>query len=266
MDAVTPRVFPVIFDRRTGRLVKILGEVVGPETLFTLPPGGTIVWRYGDYRYLRSVIAENRIYFRRSDKFRDGLEGRFTAGNRERPSAMFAQAAGQLPMERIRAIQETNRAHVFLNCWHKNPVENHRMWTEYTTLPESIAIRTNVGNLLGAMPAHIRGADVHYVNETDSIPELHSLAALVHKRRDPYEFEQEFRLIFQLRLNEIGRLADNADDYRWIPVEPRRLLHIIRLHPAATPEFEALVRADLATAGLSVPVEKSAFSKSADPT
>ncbi|MBL9215351.1 MAG: hypothetical protein JNG83_07745 [Opitutaceae bacterium] len=143
MGESRPKVFQAIIDRRTGRPVQILGEVHSPEKLFTRPPGSTVVWRYGDYRFSRSVIAEKRIYFRRADKFKDGLEGRFTAGNRERPSAIFAAAAGQLPMDRIRAIQETHRAHVFLNCWHKNPDENPRMWKEYTSGPDSIAIRTD---------------------------------------------------------------------------------------------------------------------------
>ena len=176
---------------------------------------------------------------------------------------MFAAAAGKLPVDQVRAIQETHRSHVFLNCWHKNPVEIERMWLAYTSCPEAIAVKTDVASLFAAIPGHIKGANVNYVNEGDSIPEFHSLAALVHKRREPYEFENEFRLIYQLPPCEIERPDDKEDEHRWIPVDARRLLHLIRFHPAATPEFMALVRRDLDAARLPVALEESIFAKAA---
>jgi hypothetical protein len=263
MGNPSPKLVQAIIDRRTGLPVQILGEVVNQQELFTLPPMDTVLWRYSDYQYIRSIIAEGRIYFRRADKFKDPLEGRFTEGNRERPSSMFAAAAGKLPMVQVRAIQETHRSHVFLSCWHKNPVENERMWPAYTTCPEAIAVKTDVASLFAATPGHIRGADVNYVNEGDSIPEFHSLAALVHKRREPYEFENEFRLIYQLPLSEIERPDDQEDEHRWIPVDARRLLHLTRFHPSATPEFMAMVRRDLDAAGLPITLGKSVFAKEA---
>lgn len=150
-----PSVFQVITDRRTGRPVQVLGEVVNPDKLFTLPPENTVLWRYSDYRNIRSVITEGRLYFRRADKFKDSLEGRFTDGNRQRPSTMFAAAASKLPIEKILPIQESHRSHVFVNCWHKNPVENERMWREYTTCPNAIAVKTDLASLFHATPNEI---------------------------------------------------------------------------------------------------------------
>ena len=256
------KVYQTIIDRKTGHVVRILGEVVNPEKLFTLPPQDTALWRYQNYEFIRSIFVDGRLYFRRADKFKDRLEGRFTAGNRERPSIMFAAAAGQLPMKQVVSIQESHRSHVYLNCWHKNPMENERMWREYTTCAEAIAVKTELASLFAATPAQIKGANVHYIGEGDSIPELHSLAALVHKRRDPFEFENEFRLIYQLPPEEINRPDDKTDEYRWVPVDARSLLHLIRFHPAATPEFMETVRRDLGTAGLQVPSEPSAVARS----
>ena len=50
MSQQPPTVYQVIIDRRTGRAVQILGEVKDPETLFTLPPDDSMLWRYSDYR------------------------------------------------------------------------------------------------------------------------------------------------------------------------------------------------------------------------
>ncbi len=263
MNNLRQKVYQVVIDRRTGKPVQFLGEVKNPEKLFPLPPEDTVLWRYSDYNRARALITEGSLYFRRADKFSDRLEGRFTKGNLERPSAMFAEVAAKLPTKDIIPIQESHRSHVFVNCWHKNPAENPRMWQEYTTSPESIAIKTDVRSLFKATPDHIKGSDVHYVEEDYPVPEFHSLAALVHKRRDPFEFEQEFRLIHQLRPDEIERPDDEADAGRMVPVDRHRLIHGIRFHPEASLGFKESVRRDLAAAGLSVNAESSAFSSSA---
>jgi hypothetical protein len=257
-----PKVYQVVGDRRTGQPVQILGEVKNPEQLFTLPPEDTVLWRYNDYNWARALITEGSLYFRRADKFKDRLEGRFTKANREGPSTMFAEAAAKLPTKAILPIQESHRSHVYVNCWHKNLEENPRMWREYTTGPESIAIKTDLLSLFRSTPEEINGSNVHYVQEDYPVPEFHSLAALVHKRRDPFEFEQEFRLIYQLRPHEIARPDDEADAGRKVPVDRHRLIHLIRFHPDASADFKETVRQDLAAAGLSVPTESAAFPRS----
>jgi hypothetical protein len=255
------KVLMAIIDRRTGLPVKILGAVENPERLFTLPPEDTVLWRYGDYERFKTVITEQQLYFRRADKFKDSLEGKFTEGNRQRPSKMFAAVTGQLPTTGVLPIQESNRAHVYVNCWHKNPVENSRMWPEYTSCSEAIAVKTNLASLFCATPQQIKAANVHYVDEGYSIPEFHSLSALVHKRREKYEFENELRLIYQLQPSEIGRLDNKEDEGRLVPVDARKLIHLIRFHPSASAEFKELVRRDTLTASLSITLEDSSFAK-----
>lgn len=251
MNAPRNKVVQAIIDRRTGLPVQILGEVKDPEKLFTLPPEETVLWRYSDYRWARPTIVDGTLYFRRADAFKDLLEGMFTAANKQKHSTMFAAAAGKLPMDQVLPIQESHRAHAYVSCWHKNPEENPVMWGKYTTCRESIAIRTDLASLFRATPSEIKGANVHYVKESYSIPELHSLAPLVHKRRD-YEFEQEFRLIYQLRPEQIERPDDEADKGRNVPVDRHRLIHFVRFHPDATPEFKETVQRDLIAAGLTV--------------
>lgn len=254
-----------IVDRRTGEVVKVSRPLPDMAKLFTLPPPNAVLWKYGDYRKFVQLFAERTLYFRRADQLPDLFEGRFTAANQEHRSDMFAAAFADLELgdaAPIFPIQESNRTRTFLHCWHKNEQENPRMWKEYTTTADSIALVTDVASLFKATPEQCKGAEVHYVEENQPLPELHSLAALVHKRRHPYAFENEFRLIYQLPPGESIYL-DRAEDYfRLVPADPGMLVHRVIFHPAAAPEFKARVRADLVAVKLAIPASDSRFADS----
>jgi hypothetical protein len=264
-QAMSDEVRIAIIDRRTREVVKISRPLPGVATLFTLPPPNTVLWKFGDYWKFAQLFAERTLYFRRADKLPDVLEGKFTAANQERRSDMFDAAFADLQLGNaapILRIQESNRTRTFLHCWHKNEDENPRMWKEYTTTADSIALVTDLTSLFKATPEQCKGAEVHYVAEDQPLPELHSLAALVHKRREPYAFENEFRLIYQLPPGESIYL-DRAEDYfRLVPVDPGTLVHRVLFHPEAAPEFKARVRADLAAAKLWIPASDSHFAES----
>jgi hypothetical protein len=251
-----------IFDRRTGLPVKISRPVPDVKKLFTLPPSDTRLWKYGDYRKFAQLFSEQTLYFRRADQLPDLYEGKFTAANQERRSDMFAGAFADLGLgdpAAIHAIQESHRTRTFLHCWHKNARENPRMWKEYTTSADSIVVVTTVAALFAATPAHCKGAEVHYVGEDDPLPELHSLAALVHKRRDPYAFEDEFRLMYMLPPGESVLLDQKEDFFRLIPADTGTLVHEVRFHPAASPEFKNKVRAEIAAGNWKISVRDSEF-------
>jgi len=251
-----------IVDRRTGEVVKVSRPLPDVAKLFNLPPPQTILWQFGDYRKFVQLFVERTLYLRRADQLPDIFEGRFTVANQERRSDMFAGAFADLGLgsaAHILPIQESSRNRTFLHCWHKNEQENVRMWKEYTTTADSIALVTNLTSLFKATPEQCKGAEVHYVNEDQPLPELHSLAALVHKRREPYAFENEFRLLYQLPPSESIYLDCAEDYFRLIPADPGILVHQVIFHPGASPEFKARVRADVANAGLDIPGNDSRF-------
>jgi hypothetical protein len=249
-----------IIDRRTGKPIRISRPLPDVAQLFTLPPPNTVLWRYGDYWKFAQLFLQQKLYFRRADQLPDIYEGLFTAANRERRSDMFAAAFNDLGLgdaAPILRIQEMHRTRTFLSCWHKNERENPRMWKEYTKTNDSIALLTDVASLSAATPDQCKGADVHYIGEDQPLPELHSLAALVHKRRKPYAFENEFRLLYMLRGEERVSPDNKEDFFRLIPADPLAFVHEVRFHPAATPEFKAKVRAEIAAAGFRIPTRES---------
>lgn len=253
-----------IIDRRTGQAVKISRPLPDLKKLFTLPPVKARLWKYGDYRKFAQLFSERTLYFRRADQLPDIYEGRFTAANQERRSDMFADAFVELGLgdpAAIHAIQESHRTRTFLHCWHKNEQENSRMWKEYTTSADSIVILTTVAALFAATPAHCKGAEIHYVREDESLPELHSLAALVYKRRDTYAFEDEFRLLYMLPQGESVVLDQKNDFFRLIPADTGTLVHEVRFHPAASLKFKDTVRADIAAGSWKILARDSDFTE-----
>lgn len=251
-----------IIDLRTGQPVRVSRPLPDVASLFTLPKPGTRLWKYGDFRKFAQLFTDRTLYFRRADQLPDIYEGKFTKGNKTRRSDMFAAAFADLNLGDpavIHSIQESHRERTFLHCWHKNQQENPRMWKEYTTTPDSVVLVTTLEAIFAATPEPCRGAEVHYAEEDQPLPELHSLAALVHKRRDPYAFEDEFRLIYMLPPGEQIFLDQPADFFRLLPVDTAKLVHEIRFHPAASPEFKDRVRAILASGHWDIPVRDSEF-------
>lgn len=251
-----------LIDLRTGRPVKISRPIPGRAELFTLPPSDARLWKYGDYHKFSQLFSEQTLYFRRADQLPDIYEGKFTAANQERRSEMFADVFTDLGLgdpTHIHAVQESHRTRTFLHCWHKNDQENPRMWQEYTKTTDSLVIVTTVAALFAATPEQCKGAEVHYVDEEDPLPELHSLAALVHKRREPYSFENEFRLLHVLPPDESIYLDQKEDFFRLIPADPGALAHEVRFHPEASPEFKQKVGADIAAGKWKIPARDSEF-------
>lgn len=238
----------VIKNRTTDRIVGMSRPLPQASKLFALPPRDALLWRYGDYWKFKHLFVDKSLYFRRADQLPDIYEGRFTEANATKHSDMFADAFKDLRLgdsKTIRSIQETNRTRVFLNCWHINQRENLRMWAAYTVSTEAVVVVSNIDALFLATPRECKGSMVRYVGEDEAVPELHSLSPLVHKRRDLYEFENEFRLIYQLPREHSIFLDRPEDFFRLIPVDLVILAHALRFHPAASDEFKAKVHADI---------------------
>ncbi len=96
--------------------------------------------------------------------------------------------------------------------------------------------------------------DVNYIGNDDPIPDFHSMSVFAYKRKDPFEFEREFRLALMLPAKE-SVWIDKEEDYgRILKVAPKDFIDEVRFHPDATDAFRVLVRADLAAAGFDVSI------------
>jgi hypothetical protein len=88
---------------------------------FDIPDPSVGLFRYLDWFKFEDLIANQRLYFRRSDRLDDNMEGRFSDGNRTFQTQLwqrFQEAYSLRPDcgPEFR-INESIRYRVFINCW-----------------------------------------------------------------------------------------------------------------------------------------------------
>src|SRR5215472_10802402 len=118
------------------------------------------------------MLQNSALYFRRADKLSDTGEGRLSAqGVRGTPPSDVAFRASYNIKDQGHAIDvaahETTRGCMFINCWNIDDAEDRRMWAEYTTCSESVAISTTFERLLSALPAEqLNISRVKYIDDS----------------------------------------------------------------------------------------------------
>jgi hypothetical protein len=197
----------------------------------------------------------------RVNQFKDPLEGKTPKGELEWWSREIAGA----PTPEQKAIIEHNRKKIdawavgwqtgcFIGCWHMNTAESAEMWGLYTTKPESIVVRTTYEMLRACLPAYVEMGVVRYIDYAkDRLPTMNMFEYVMHKD-SPYQIEQEVRIVgfppvvgptkaeFEASLFESEK-SPGVFVYA-PPVDLRRLIHGVILHPKASGAYEARV-ADL---------------------
>ena len=130
----------------------------------------------------------------------------------------------------------------FVNCWHINKDENFAMWKIYACRDASIAIVTDIKMLKDSIKTdkNIKGAIVKYENKnlwsSKSIENIEQFEnykkiqesvkkAALYKRKH-FEYEKEFRLIYQY-----NNLYD--EDKNYITVDINKLIKYIYISPMA---------------------------------
>ena len=130
----------------------------------------------------------------------------------------------------------------FVNCWHINKDENFAMWKIYACSDASIAIVTDIKMLKDSIKTdkNIKGAIVKYENKnlwsSKSIENIEQFEnykkiqesvkkAALYKRKH-FEYEKEFRLIYQY-----NNLYD--EDKNYITVDINKLIKYIYISPMA---------------------------------
>ena len=206
---------------------------------------------------MKGLLLSGEMYFRRADRLPDVKEGRFTKANLAGASLLAESLGLSGTNDKIIEIQESHRCRTFLSCWHRNHEENPLMWSAYTTGPDAVVITCKTSDLRRVIEGRCEAFDVNYIDDDEPIPDFHSLSVFAHKRRDPFEFEREFRLAYMLPQNESVFLDQEEDFGRTLKVNQGDFIDEVRFHPDATDTFRAMVRADLAAAGFGVSVRNA---------
>ena len=79
----------VIRNRFTGEIVDEGAPVYDADIPFRLADPEAIVWRYLDWLKFEDLVNNRRLYFRRSDRLDDHMEGRFSEGSRRFQTSLW---------------------------------------------------------------------------------------------------------------------------------------------------------------------------------
>jgi hypothetical protein len=249
----------VVTDRRTGKPVGPAIPLKPSDNFHRLPRLDQPVWRYMEFWKFEHLIKDKALYFRRSDRLEDDMEGRYSEANRNYTTTVWQRFVHAYPVQHDPAAREQGalgfRHRAFLNCWHINKSENREMWRLYTKGPESVAVVSTVRKLLTQLQKHeVIPGRVLYAPQTTPRPEWSHIAPFFFKDTQ-FMGEREFRL-----------LAFPPDDQPvhvetmlglLLHIEPAAIIDQVRLHPDSSPDFKDRVKAFLASQSTKLAVSKS---------
>jgi hypothetical protein len=221
-----------------------------------------------------SFIRDRSLYFRRSDKLDDDMEGKYAEANRSYTTEVWQRFLDAYPVEHDIEQRETGnvvfRYNVFINCWHLNRVENPTMWRRFTKTEQSIVLRTTVRKLLHSLSdstpfgnkrvVKVTASKVTYASQETPRPEWSHYGPFFYKDA-PFMDEREFRLITH---GPAGKAIDVEHDLsQRITVNPEEMVEQVVVHPRSSVEFKETVKAFLQNEGVRIAVSKSALRSTA---
>jgi hypothetical protein len=218
-----------IKDRRTGQTVGPLTPIFEDDWPYELPNNDQRVWRYLDLWKFEHILQNSALYFRRADKLSDTGEGRLSAqGIRGTLPSDVAFTTAYNIKDQGHAIDmaahETTRGCMFINCWNIDDAEDARMWAEYTTCPESVAISTTFERLLATVPAkELNISRVKYIDDSTPRGEFFHTTPFFYKDKK-FSFEKELRLVRPLLMDEQVLVEDEKDFGKLVAVDATRML------------------------------------------
>ena len=125
----------VVIERATGRPIGPPVAIKPSEFFCRLPRLEQRVWRYMEYWKFEKLVREKSLYFRRSDKLEDDMEGTYAEANRNFTTKVWQDFCAAYPVKHDPSAQAQGamsfRHAVFINCWHMNKVESREMWRKF---------------------------------------------------------------------------------------------------------------------------------------
>lgn len=246
-----------IRNRVTGEIVTDLSPIYVEDWPYRNVSPNQPLLRYMDFWKFEDLIKSQELYFCRADKLEDPLEGTLSKKGVHGTSKSDRAFGKNIQLEdgayeKALKYRGTAKSCTFINCWHINVDECQEMWKAYTSSPDSVLLITTAGRLAASLKQPVFGSAVKYVTDDTPRTEFGERSLFFYKDM-AYKFECEFRLLVDLMSLGGSIHSDHPDDFfRRIPVDLKKLVYAIQLHPNASGEtkekIEALVRTYLPSA------------------
>jgi hypothetical protein len=233
---------------------------------------GAKLWRYMDFDKFCWMLRYKALYFRRSDLFKDPLEGHFSKANDFAEDFFVEQqiknggfgAPDETSEDDLRvgyrkmlSVAAEDRKHLFVNCWHMNDTESLEMWNEYANHNEAVCVQTSFKSLWDLLPNDCFLGGVRYIDHHSSIMDVTmSLYPIAHKDMQ-YAREREVRAVVWEHADTRARFQPSGDDALFVSLDLSALIETVYLHPNASSSHATIIRDLVASNNIKAPVKYS---------
>lgn len=191
-----------------------------------------------------SLLTTGSIYLRRVDLLEDNHEGVYPLGFIEGllDYKEFRTKKPKAILNILLMFQEYMGKSVYINCWSKDPTEQHLMWKNFCPDRQGVLIETTVGDLkktLSSTNKEIYISEVVYFNDNEPLRTQSNflndpLIPFIHKR-NYFQGENEVRCIFVEN-------KKNPDDGVYISININDLVKTIYICPTAPSYFSDMIK------------------------
>jgi hypothetical protein len=239
-----------IIDRRNNSVVSSV-PVEDSENAYILPPSDTPIWHYIRFEFFQILLQNKALWLTRLDKQADKNDGMYSDANFREWTPMLQsllkKAGFTIPSEKSdqSQLQWTNqvlRQRAFIHCWSMRKKESAWMWNSFIQGEvRSIALRSTIGCLREALNGQpVELLRILYYSAGKPRPDHSYTAPFAAKDREAYSREQELRVL---------SVRDGAwsmtDECQLIPVDLKKLIRKVVIHPASTRAFRVEVQSAL---------------------
>jgi hypothetical protein len=229
-------------------------------------PDSQKIWRYLNFEHFVDLISTKTLYFARTDRVDDPLEGLVTDATVDALSNGIPWANDTAKFRAIETFKQVIRKatnHVFINCWHMDDIESMALWKIYAQ--KGIAIHSTIGNLKNAITEKdfdMHFAEVEYIDESAVFP-LNNIQMPYGRKRKSFEYEKEFRAIHL----EMPPIINGVINYEIpnpnmglrVPIDIGQLIKQVYIFPHAPQWFYDCTESVMEKYDVSAELKKSQF-------
>lgn len=205
------------------------------------------IWRYLDIEKFSMLLKQQALFFCSAKKFEDPFEGEFAWGRVgydkfiETQKKLCLTHGGGMDLNmfmafNLKTLKEISE-NTYISCWHNSEHESEAMWKLYCKNPaKGVVIKSKKKTL----QAHLenKGLNRLQLKSVKYIPnfwikQYNPESDVFFSKRPSFEFEKEFRAIFQ----EVTFHSSSVNG-KLIPVSLIELLDEIRTSPFADQNFK----------------------------
>jgi hypothetical protein len=209
---------------------------------FPIPPSPATVWKYYKAPFFEDLLQSGELFLCQVSRFTDKAEARMNDFQLAAMEGMYKDNPEMLVA--LRAFHESIRQRAWVTCFSLADFEAAHMWKRFCDDSEGVAIRTTFQHLKLALPesgplaSEAYPASVRY-EQTPYMP--WRIGYLLFQKLTCYSDERELRLCICRPEDQFHADKCMIESIR-LPVNLRRLIHRIYVHPAAPDSYFQRVR------------------------